>query len=70
MQHEKIELNKLHAQSKVTLISVQAVQGNIYIRSTHTHTHAHTNKYSYGQPENTERERETECEASPSVTVA
>lgn len=38
MQHEKIELNKLHAQSKVTLISVQAVQGNIYIRSTHTHT--------------------------------
>lgn len=39
MQHEKIELNKLHAQSKVALISVQQV---IFIFAAHAHTQINT----------------------------
>lgn len=49
MQHEKIELNKLYAQSKVTLIR-QRQRKVIFIFSTHTHADIHA--------EDTVRERE------------
>lgn len=48
MQHEKIELNKLYAQSKVTLIRQR--QRKVFIFSTHTHADIHA--------EDTVRERE------------
>lgn len=39
MQHEKIELNKLYAQSKVTLIRQRQGQRKvIFIFAAHTHT--------------------------------
>lgn len=53
MQHEKIEFNKLYAQSKVTLIRQRLGQRKvIFIFATRTHTHLHA--------EDTVRERESE----------
>lgn len=52
MQHEKIELNKLYAQSKVTLIRQwQGQRKVIFIFAAHTHSR-----------QGTERGRETERE--------